>query len=191
MIENRRNLRIWSSSPPHIRLHIGILPLRRWKFSAGVAAQLPQAKQECNEKRPPFRLSVAGTRAWLAMPFPGFSTSFFRVQVHNSLPHPKTRSSERIGESSQFTGKSDASTELERHGHATERPHSHIPSIFEHTSRNSSTIKSNYQLPPPTDREVVNGVNVRRNQPQSSNVGLKVGNKAEPPCSYCSQHGRC
>ena len=102
MFENRRNLRIWSSSPPHIRLHIGILALYHWKFSRGVAAPFPQAKQACDEKCPPFLLSVPETQASLALSFPGFSVSFFRVQVQSSLPHPKTRSCERIGESANL-----------------------------------------------------------------------------------------
>src|SRR2546429_2568849 len=54
MVEIRRNLRIWPSSHPSIPLHIGILPLCRWKSSGGLAAQFPQAKQECDEKCPPF-----------------------------------------------------------------------------------------------------------------------------------------
>src|SRR5258708_37789736 len=45
----------------------------------------------------------------------------------------------------QLTDTSGVSADLERLGHAAKWPYSKIPSIFDQTVRNSSTIKSNYQ----------------------------------------------
>ncbi len=136
MVEIRRNLRIWPSSHPSIGLHIGIFPLWRWKSSGGLAAQFPQAKQECDEKCPPFPQAARQEPRFLSLFLP-YGGSKLTPSSQNSLFFQKRFVS-------QFTSKSDVSTELERHGHEAEWPNSKIPSNFDHGVRNLSTINSNY-----------------------------------------------
>jgi hypothetical protein len=57
-------------------------------------------------------------------------------------------------------------------------------------SFSSNAVHPSVNLPPATPKKVVIGLNVRRNQPQSSNFGLKVRSSNEPSRLYCSGSGR-
>jgi hypothetical protein len=48
------------------------------------SSSVAQAKQESDEKCPLFLLAVTDTKGLAAISFPGFSTSFPRVEVQNS-----------------------------------------------------------------------------------------------------------
>ncbi len=87
--------------------------------------------------------SIAGSIVHFGQKRNGRSTEFMTHAHSWWFRLPKSGSSHR----SEFTPVETSRPDLERSCPEDERAYSKIPSIFDHVVRNSSTIKSNYQLP--------------------------------------------
>ncbi len=125
MIENRRNLRIRPSCHLHIPLSIGFPSVRQWKFAASLEVAIlvtnPFLAPLCDLSRMAEYTSQSLLRH-RSGPFPS---------VFRSRPFPISTCREQEGRSGAVWENGDPSI-------------SKIPSIFDHTALNSSTMKSYY-----------------------------------------------